>query len=347
MSEGSDDKVEEAVVVQKVNESPQISLASLVPIIICACLSVLFRNFGLLALFFMAPLAYAILVYKQVWPTFIAVTAINAVYSIISGMIRDTGNPWMEILYFTTLFMCIIFIMGADKFGQIRTAYRFVIASAAGFLGFLIFILTRQSSGFYTMLREMADFIARSIVIYDDGGDFGRSSILSGSLTAGKIAEMSKDILLRGGILSSMFFLFFVSRYIAQTLAMFIKRRPKDAGLISFFVPQGTIWVFSGMVVFVLITRMIKADFLQIIAWNLLVICAILFFAQGIGLVMHLLAKKTPAFRMFINVLIIVSIFSPLIMLVFLAVLLLGVLEAWMPFRRVQLGNIQDTTTTP
>lgn len=334
LEESADNKAEEVVVVQKVNENSQISFTALVPIVICATISAVFLKFGLLSLFFMVPLGYAILVYNQVWITFLAAAVINLVFNLFSGF------QWTQTLYFTTLFLCFTFIMGSGKFGKYRTAYRFIAASVIGFLAFLIFVVGRANSYFYAILSDTAELFARSFAPEAAAGDSVRSSLMQEVFTAGKIVELSKAILFRGGIVASMFFLFFMNRYLAQALAFFVKRKPRDRGLISFFVPQNTIWVLSGAIMVILVTRVASVELLQVAAWNVFIICAILFFAQGIGLVKALLEKRTPVFRFFLNVLIIVLILSPFSAILVAAVLLLGVLEAWMPFKRIPAVNI-------
>jgi hypothetical protein len=222
--------------------------------------------------------------------------------------------------------------MGSGVFFQFRTVYRFIAASTAGFLAFLIFIMSRSSSGFYAILQDMAEMLSNTVLSVE-GGDAVRNSFLSEVLSPDNIAQMSRNILLSGGITASMFFLFFINRQIAYSLVLFIKKQRRDSGLIGFFVPANTIWVLSLSLVLILLTRFMKAEIPQIIAWNIFVICAILFLAQGAGIVLFLLERRAPAFRLFINVLIIVLVFSPLNMAVLAACILLGIAENWFAFR--------------
>jgi uncharacterized membrane protein YedE/YeeE len=67
-----------------------------------------------------------------------------------------------------------------------------------------------------------------------------------------------------------------------------------------------------------------------------LVVCAILFLAQGAGIVLFTLARRTmpPALRLIFNILIIIVIFSPGINTIALvALMFLGIAENWLPLR--------------
>ncbi len=94
--------------------------------------------------------------------------------------------------------------------------------------------------------------------------------------------------------------------------------------------------MFLVSAAFIALSNMMNIQILQIIAWNIFVISAIIFLAQGAGIILHLLENRAPAFRIFVNVLVIVLVFSPLNTLLLAAVVLLGVLESRLPLRRLK-----------
>ena len=307
----------------EITESPKwqnVFSSGNVPITICACLCVLFMNLGLLSLFYLVPLGYAVLVYKQPGKVFFTAAVVNLVFSIIANIIIESPvSVWIEILYTTTLFLCFTWIMGGKN---MRTVYRFVIASAAASFAFLVFVLREADLIFYKMLAGAAEMLS--------------TAFPSSVFTTESIVEISKAILLRGGAAASMFFLFFVNRRLAVSFSRLIKKQEKERELLKFFAPSGLFWVFLVSAAFIALSNMMNIQILQIIAWNIFVISAIIFLAKGAGIILHLLENRAPAFRVFVNVLVIVLIFSPLNTLLLAAVVLLGVLESRLPLRRLK-----------
>jgi hypothetical protein len=309
---------------------------SLVVIIVCAFLSVVFTKIGFLSVFFLAPVGYAVLICNSLWLPFISAASVNAGFLIILRLFfrGSAGNMPLEILYFTTLFLGFAFIMGGDS---LRGAYRFVLASAAGTVVFLIYI-SGSGSGFYAGLYEMSQMLAQVFVNSADV-DPARRSLLQQLITPERALEAVKIFLLRGGALLSTSFVFFINRQVSISLVSIIKRQRKDRGLTAFFAPSFTIWVLSGALAVIWLTRLFRIQILEILAWNILVICAILFFAQGAGIFLHFLARRTYFFRFFAVVLVVMAILSPgLNMIAVSAILLLGIAENWLPFRAPKKG---------
>ena len=307
----------------------------LVVILICAALSVFFLNTGLLSLFYLAPLGFAVLVSGSVWLAPVAAAVVNAVFCIVTRMIYPAGSVslWMKIFYFTPLFLGFAWIMGGTHF---RTAYRFVLASAGSAVVLLIFLLG-SASGFNAMFRDVAEMFS-SVIISSSGSDAVRRSSLQQMLTPEKMLEAYKYILLRGGAMISVFFMFFINRKISLAAVWLFKKQKKDRGLAAFFAPSYTIWALSFSLAFVLLTRLLRAEIPEIIAWNVFVVCAILFLAQGAGIAIYFLSRRVS--RVFINVLIILVIIIPgLNTAAVAALLLLGIAENWLPFRVPKQGE--------
>jgi uncharacterized protein YybS (DUF2232 family) len=128
--------------------------------------------------------------------------------------------------------------------------------------------------------------------------------------------------------------MFFINRWAAFLAVRLIKKQRNDLGLVEFFAPARTIWALSGSIAVIVLARLLKMDMLDILAWNVFVVCAILFLAQGAGIVLSFLSRRTGASRLFISVLIIIVIISPgLNTLALAALLLLGIAENWLQLR--------------
>jgi len=302
--------------------------SSLVVVAVCAFLSVIFIRTGVLSLFFLAPLGYAVLICDSVWFVFFLTSALNVGCSIVMRLFLQgsAGNMLFEILYYTTLFLGFIWIMGNSS---LRTAYRFVLASAVGTVVFLVYISSVNST-FYAGLYEMSQMVSSV---------FGNSSEADPAI-AQRVMDAVKAFLFRGGALLSTAFVFFINRYVSFKIFSVIKKQKKDRSLTEFFAPLFTIWVLSISLAVILLARMFRAQLLEILAWNVFVICAIIFFAQGVGILLNFLARRTYVFRILFGVFVVLAIFSPgLNILAVSALLLLGILENWLPLRQPKEGQ--------
>ncbi|MDR2480534.1 MAG: YybS family protein, partial [Treponema sp.] len=113
------------------------------------------------------------------------------------------------------------------------------------------------------------------------------------------------------------------------------------AELAVFHAPPKTIWVLSLALAGILLGNVLKAAVLEIAAWNVLIVSVMLFLAQGGGIVLYTLTRRSlpPLSRFFSNVLLIVVIFSPGINVLALgALVLLGIAENWLPLRAAASG---------
>jgi len=336
---------------QQVNEKTGIQKINpeYVTIIICTFLSIFFMNTGFFTLLYLAPLGYAVIVCRRPWLVFFAAAAANVLISVV--MRQNISGLWIEIFYYTTLFLMYIWIMGnwqrqetvrinedenADNSKEAlslvslsgilcaRTAYRFIAGSVISAAVFLLFI-SGENSNFYATLELIAKALSENI---------GASTeAVTRIMSPENIAGTVKHFIFRGGALFTMFFLFFINRQAALAVVRIVKKQDNGRGLIDFFAPPNAIWVFFGALATVLATRLLKTELLEILAWNVFTVCGIIFLAQGAGILLYLLSMRTNAFRLAAGVLIIVLMFSPLGMFAITALLLLGIAEYWRPIR--------------
>ena len=285
-----------------------INKTALVTILVCTGISMLFLRTGILAMLYLIPLGYAVIVTGSVWYTFFTASLANIVLTLIFSNSAD--NMWMNVFYITSLFLLFTWIMG----GRIlRTTYRFILASSAGAVAFLI-IIFRSDSDFFTVFIQVAN-------------EFFQAS------ASEELLETAKKILLCGGAFASVILMFYVNRQISAGIVSFVKRQKIDKGLASFYAPANTIWVLIGSLSTVVLASLFKIEIPEIIAWNILVICAIIYLVQGIGILMYLLTRRSPAFRVGVNILLIVVILSPVGLVVIISLLLIGIAENFRPIR--------------
>jgi len=299
----------------------------LVTLLVCTALSLIFLKTGILSLFFLVPLGYVIIISGSFMPIFIMAAVANIILIIIQSFSRpDISNTLIEMLYLTTVLFGFTWIMGG-KF--MRTAYRFVIASSVCAVIFLIFI-NSQKSAFFEMFSKTVE------ELFGSGADSEvhvKNLLFTQTFTSERLTELAKMFLLRGGALISMFFLFFVNRQAAISIVSMVKKRKIDRGLMAFYAPANTIWVLSGALATIVLTGIFNMEILGILAWNVFVACAIVFMAQGFAILMYWMSLRSNVFRLIINVLIIVVLFSPLNSFAIVALVLLGIIDNWRPFR--------------
>jgi hypothetical protein len=304
---------------------------------------------GFLSFFFLTPLGYAAVTHNSAWLAFSLAAIINAVFSLVARLIYRYGmnGLWIDIFYFTFLSLLFVWIMAGNGIPpRMRSVFRFILASVAGALFVIIFVLGgKNGSEFADLVRPQAEYLS-SVIVSSAGSDAVKLSFLQRVLTPENVMETIKNAALRGGALAGVFFMFFANRQTAIAAARILKKGGRqEKPLSAFYAPSNTIWVFSSSLAAILLARMIKAGTLEILAWNALVVCGILFLAQGAGITAFFLARRMAAFRLLANVLIILLIFSPGVNIAALAaLLLLGIAEIWLPIRA---ANINGQAPTP
>jgi hypothetical protein len=306
-------------------------------IVICASISVLIQYTGLFSFFFLVPVGFAVMVSDSFYRTVLLMTGFFIVLSLfISLIVSGSANiPLIEFIYTVILIFGFSWIMAGSKYTNVRTAYRFILSASAGFIVFLaVFLGAGKDSSLHSALYSQAEFIS-SIIIASAGNDAVRVSELQKVLTPENIVESFKSIFLKGGAILTFFFVFFINRHLSLIALWLIKKQKYGRRLSAFFAPANTVWLLCASAALLLFTRQLKMETAEIVAWNVLAVCGIIFLAQGAGILMHFLETRAPAFRLMANVFIIVLILSPGINTVAIAaLLLLGVIENWVPLRQ-------------
>jgi hypothetical protein len=132
-----------------------------------------------------------------------------------------------------------------------------------------------------------------------------------------------------------MFFFFFFAAFAFAKLFL-LQQSGAGGGLLDFYAPKISIWVLSLCLPGILIFRLLPLKALEIILWNVLVVCTTMFLAQGGGIVFFTLARRPAlgSFRILLGILLVFVILSPGINMLALALLILpGIAENWLPLR--------------
>ena len=292
---------------------------------------------GLLSFFFLVPLGYAAAVYPAAaaWASCVLAVLMNGMYAPLAALLYNKtslADIFLQILYFSLMAIGFTWLMAGPR--RIRAVYRFCAAAVLGTL-VLLFITFGVSSEFAALIHSQAEMLS-SLYISSSGADVVKRSVLETTLTPEIIALTLRALVLRGGALVSVFFMFVINRQLSLAgVWIFKKRRPRQF-LPGFHVPVNAIWVLSLSLAGIVLSRFARALIPEITAWNALVLCAILYLAQGMGILFFVLGQKSmpPLPRLLVQALIVMAVISPGINTIALGLLmLLGIAENWLPLR--------------
>ena len=311
-----------------------------IPVLIAVGVCLFFIKSGFLSFFFLAPLGFIAFKYdyRAAWKTLFLAAVGNAfmAFTLMATRGIPLGQAFWDILYFTVMTLIFTWIVAPPPRlqNQMSADMRLLAGSCLGALLFTaIFFRIMASPGF-------AENVASWIHVL---GSFNRSSgtdvvqtAMIESLNTELVLDAMRSLMLRGASLISCIFLFFVSRQISLTVVHMSRRERASPFFTGVHVYPLIIWVFSASLLLVVLTRIINLEIPEIILWNILILCAILYLAQGLGILQFFLTRPAmpPFLRLSVSILFVVLLFSPVINAVLLAgIVLLGIAENWVGFR--------------
>ncbi|MDR0722370.1 MAG: hypothetical protein LBF75_06190 [Treponema sp.] len=301
---------------------------------------------GFFIFFFLVPLGFMAYGYnfRSAWVSALMVVGGNGIgFLVLSG---PAAYPWLNMLYFTVMVLVFTWIVAPpgtfshfSKGGGIlswSTAYRLIIGSVIGALTcWYIIDATWDTEGFKTLLRSQTELF-RSLAISAAGTDVVQRSLWEQQGYPETLIAQLGVVALRGGGLAACGAAFFINRQLSLVCVGLIRRIRVGTSMSHFHTAPGLIWVLSLSLLGVLVGTSMGIGPLELGAWNMVTICAILYLAQGGGIVLHVLSRMNlpPFIRVGLNMLLIILICSPQINLFALGALgILGIAEHWVSFR--------------
>ncbi|MDR2210453.1 MAG: YybS family protein [Spirochaetaceae bacterium] len=290
--------------------------------------SILCVRTGFLSFFFLLPLALGAFFGGQraAWAGGILAAAGNTIISLWLYMYR--GSDPIPLLWFTLYYamMALVFTWINAPLSRfwvlLETPYRM----AAGAL--LCTLIVGAALLFLLDDSQLQGFVELQLTALN--GLAGQE----GAPTAAELTTLIVHTGLRGGILLSCIFFWWINRQIALGIFRIVRRLPPGGSLLSFRVPPFFIWIFSLALGAVVFGRIGNAEILEIGGWNILAFSGILFFVQGGAIVFYYLLKTPLFFRVLVNLGIIILLFIPGAITALLGLLLLlGIAENWVSFR--------------
>jgi len=320
-----------------------------------AGLSLFMLKSGFLSFFFLVPLGFVAYScrYRVAWLAFLFTLLGNCILTIayIAGKAIPLGAAGWDFFYYAVMTFIFIWIIAVPPFfsAKISEPVRLIAGSCLGSLLFSFILFRNMDSQIFL---EYVKYIVNSLVsVYQSSGaDVVQKAMLE-TLTPEYVMKMIMAFMLRGGSLVSCVLLFFACsqlslilvrlsfRLFGKNLQGIILREAKLKGvnsLAAFHVNPTVIWFFSSSLLLVVFARAIKFEIPEIILWNILVICSILYLAQGLGIMQFFLVRPSisPFLRLLIVIAFVFIFFSPLInAFLFGGLILLGIAENWLPLR--------------
>jgi len=318
---------------------------ALIAALIGAAVCLFFQRFSIFSLFFLVPfgvVAYSY-DYRVAWFSFLMAVVGDIFLTISTAMTAGgtLGDAVWDLVFFTVIASVFTWVTAPPPgfSRRIKGAVRLIAGSCIGALLFTVILFRAIASPPFS--EYINSWINGLISFYRSSGSDVVQNALFESFTADVIINTMKSVMLRGGSLVSIIFLLFACRQISLFLSRLFHRvrgfGPSKTGtLLAFHVYPIVIWVFSAALFLVVLFRITGFQIPEIILWNILVLCVILYFAQGLGILQFFLARPLmpPFLRFFLFVILIVLVFSPVLNAVFFAgIILLGIAENWAPFR--------------
>jgi hypothetical protein len=312
-------------------EAPEVP--ALIPALVCAALCVALNHIPYGGIFFLTPLGLAAFAWgrKTAW--------IAGLLALAGGVLAAFvfRGDWTGLLYFTLAAGLFVWIIAPPAPAMLPgVPGRIVLASGlwAAALGGIL-LGGGEESPLRLLFRAQGEFIS-SLYTTAQGADVVEREMMQRYLSPDAAAGLIMGVTLRGGALVSCVLLFVFNLEGAALVNFFIRRVRPSLNLADFHAPRWLIWVLSLSLAGIVLSRGLGIAAADIAAWNVLAACAVLYLAQGIGIIGFFLARRVlaPGLRMGIHILIIVMVFSPGINVVLLgAVVVLGIAENWAPLR--------------
>ena len=318
---------------------------ALFPAFVGAVVCIFLLRTSFLAFFFLVPLGFVFYRYnyRSAWTAFFFAALGNSILAAGARASRGvslTDTIW-DIVYFGLMTFIFTGIVAPPPALSVKFngTVRFFGGSCLGAL-MLAYLFLQVSSS--PVFLEYINYLIGAVfqVNRSTGADVVQNAML-GSLTAEFVLKTMQTVMLCGGSLVSCVLLFAVCRQTSLFLARlsFWKgagASSETSSLVLFRVNPKVIWVFSASLFSVVFTRITRLEIPEIILWNILILCVILYFTQGLGILQFFLSRfaLSPFLRFFLCVVVVIVLFSPFLNVLLLGGLfLLGVVENWVPLR--------------
>jgi len=322
---------------------------ALIPAIIGAVVCLFFIRSGFAVLFFLLPLGFIGYGWgpKTLWACLLFAIAGNIVLTLLMGLsFRIPGGDMVwDIIYFISMTAAFAWIILPfdEKSMLIPGAYRLALGACLTTMIFIgLFFRTMSNPVFFEFLSSQIELI---FSFYRPASE--AQNTVSGFPDTLIIVELMKSIILHGGALFSSVIILFVNRQLSLFLIRIFGGPRRKNVFMTFHVYPQIFWALVFSILLIVVSNMFAIGAFGAICWNVVVLCAMMYLAQGFGIIRYFMSwHRFPSFlRFLVPVIFIILLFNPAInMLMVGAVIVLGIVENWVSFRSL---NINGPPSTP
>ncbi len=220
-----------------------------------------------------------------------------------------------------------LLLIDAEGVPLSRRLYKFLAAvGITGLLGLPFFLNPRTGD----LLRSLVELHLSAAGIIAEGDALLAAQL---DLILDRVTDVVRNTFLLGycAVLAS-------NWYMGTVLGMRTLGRPEGfPELRRFFLPVSLVWYLVGALAVALMARILEAESIGHIAWNVVSVVAFLYALQGVGILWYLMARagSPPMLRMMVPAMLAILVFVPGLNLVVLFGLPgLGVSETWIQYKR-------------
>ena len=323
---------------------------ALVPALVGAAACLFFIRNSLGVFFFLLPLGFVGYGWgpKTLWSSLLFAITGNIVLTIFMGLsFRIPGGDMLwDIFYFASMAVSFAWIIlpPDEKTAIVPGAYRLALGAAFSTIIFIgMFFRTFNNPVFYEFLYSQIEMIY-SLTITAEGVQPQEAAALLPDIEI--IMEMLKSIIVRGGALLSSVIILFINRQLSVMLIRIFGGPRRQSVFLNFHVYPRIFWALFFSFVLIFVTNMFAWEALGTICWNVLILCVLMYLAQGFGIIRYFMTwRGFPGFMRFaIPALFIILLFNSYINMIMLAaIIVLGIVENWVSFRSFNLNGPPST----
>ena len=326
----------------------------LFPALLGAGICVFFIRSGLLGIFFLVPLGFIGYGWgpRGLWQGVGFVFLLNLFFTLGIGLIAKASALTMalDILFFTSMTGAFAWIILPPlRFGsRIPGAYRLALgASLCAIISAGLFLNIADSPVFQEMIKAQIEAIA---AFYRNAGfDLAQDNILD-TLTIDAVLEALKNVTIRGGALISSIIILFASRQISIFVIGFFGAKRSLKVFVNFHVDPRFVMILGSAVLLLTVSSIFRLSGPLTVLWNIVILCGMMYLAQGLGILRFFIVKHNapPFVRFLLPVVFVFLLFRPVINAVLLGtVVLLGIAENWVSFRKPRVHDTYGPSSTP
>ena len=328
-----------------------INRKNIFPAFSAAIISLLLLRGGVFTSFlFLVPFGYLSFRYNAVvlWTSIIIGILAGFIQFIVLTILQFSALPagiagfgFTDFIFHASMILIFAFILSPPFTSFYLKGYLRLIAGSV--LGAIIFILIFYRQMESEVFIEQIGFLFTALS--GQGADVVENAII-GEISTETILAMMRDIMFRGAALLSCVLIFFTSRLFGSFFARLVMRERGKPVFIGFYVNTRIIWILSGSLILLVLTSIMSMEIPEILLWNILLICIMMYLAQGLGILQFFLSRPAapPFLKLLAIVLFFIFIISPVLNTVLLAGLaLLGIAENWLPIRNFAIKGPPST----